>query len=291
MKQYEAVLDMKEATLQVMGRKLQLQPRESPEAGRRRMAGTGLEMAHLDPITSRGITGSALTQSQPFCRMIRARRRGEDSSEDEVEMRRNREVKRRNEAKTTLGEIGTTGTYVIISPAEGHADAIGSQGKRVASKIAAEADEEKKVMAGRGNSSPAIRLGEVDATEAARQSLTRRTGQRVEQESAVPPRWRNKRGKRRGCFHCGSWRHQIRHCPQRQLERQGNGGGEVTSTGMGATGTTNLDAKREDSMSSDELFEGMAIPETPPWMLGRSTGTTGGEEEARGGSPDSVAST
>ena len=111
-------------------------------------------------------------------------------------------------------------------------------------------------------------------------SIARMEGERIE----------NQRKDRRGCFGCGSWCHRVRECPQEQRREPDDRISDVvTSTGMDAMRPIDPSA-REDSMSSDEWYEGIAVPETPPWMLSKTTGSGCARDEARGGSPDSATS-
>jgi len=208
-----------------------------------------------------------------------------------VELKRNTETMQPSEMESAPSEVEVAGIKVMISPVERRAEAArGSQEARVSSKVEAYAGAEGRTLAALGTPSSVVQMREREMMTAVRQSLKRRTGQGVEQSSAAPPHWQNKRENRRGCFHCGSWRHRIRYCPRRQQERQVDERGEVTSTRMGATETANPETEGVDSMSSDELFEGISIPETPPWMLGKATGIGCARDEARGGSPDSATS-
>ena len=122
--------------------------------------------------------------------------------------------------------------------------------------------------------------GLAEQDQLAGRSIARMEGERIE----------NQRKDRRGCFRCGSWCHRVRECPKKQRrESDDRMSDAVTSTGMDAMRPIDPSA-REDSMSSDEWYEGIAVPETPPWMLGRATGIGCARDEARGGSPDSATS-
>ena len=133
-------------------------------------------------------------------------------------------------------EVEVAGMRVMISPVKRRTEAENcSQETRVASKVEAYAKAEGRVLGSQGIPSPVNQMKEMEMRKAVQQSMKLWTRQQIERGGAGLPSWKNKKKSRRGCFHCGSWRHRIRDCPQRDLERQDARRGEVTSTGVKAT--------------------------------------------------------